>query len=518
MKQCLEDLQSTNPCDDKERIATTKDTLLRDSYAWILHNDVFKSWLRGDDTQILWIKGDAGKGKTMMMIGLEKELSALVKGTQKGGTLAYFFCQNTDDRLNHAVAVVKGLIFLLATNVKRVTKHLQAECNPAWKDGSRGVNSLYALWRVLSNIVNDLANSNCVPVYLMIDALDECDPRSLSDLLTLITEKSPGPPSAVKWLLASRYDADIAAFLRPEQSRSKIELELNPSHIAHAVHRYIDSKVKQLSAKKGYDDRLRDTVKTHLLANSGETFLWVALVCKELEKAARWEAKRMLNEFPPGLIPLYDRMTRQIQAYRTETMEFCLRTLSVLALALRPLKLSELPAVADLPEQEFPDPQALEGLVEICGSFLTLRNDTVHFVHQSAKDYILDQTRSKIFQTAQSDHRSIALRSVRAMAILKKNLCGIRTHGPISDNDKSPQNLRPLDPIGYACCYWVDHLSVQSAPDQAEPVLFDGGEVHHFLEQHFLHWIESLSLLGRISDGISMIRKLLVLVQVCYMS
>jgi hypothetical protein len=104
---------------------------------------------------------------------------------------------------------------------------------------------------------------------------------------------------------------------------------------------------------------------------------------------------------------------------------------------------------------------------------------------------------------------------LRAMSILKRNLCSIATHGPLSDKDEAPKNLKPLEPIVYACCYWVDHLSVQTAPDQAEPVLLDDGEVHRFLEQHLLHWIESLSLLGRISDGISMIRKLLGLVRVC---
>jgi hypothetical protein len=512
MKQCLEDLQSTNPCDDKDRIAANKGTLLRDSYEWILHNSLFQSWLSGDETQILWIKGAAGKGKTMIMMGLEKELSARVKST--GGILTYFFCQNTDEKLNHAVAIVKGLIFLLAMKMERLVKHLQVEVNPAWKDASRGVNAFYALWRVLSNMVNDLVNSSSVPVFLMIDALDECDAGSLKDLLRIITKESPGSPSTVKWLLASRYDSNIVVDLQHQQSRLKI-LELNQSPMANAVHAYIDSKVGSLSRNRGYDRELRDTVKAHLLANSEGTFLWVALVCEELEGTELWETKQMLYEFPSGLNPLYDRMTSQIQKHKPETQRFCLTTLSVLALASRPLKLCELPAIAGLPEQEFEHRQALEGLVKICGSFLTLRDDTVFFVHQSAKDYIIDDTRSNVFVTGQSEHRNIALRSLRAMSVLKKNICGIATCGPLLDKDKTSQNLRPLEPIRYACCYWVDHFSVNTTPDQAEPVLVDDGEVHRFLEQHLLHWIESLSLLGRISDGILMIRKLFDLVQVC---
>src|SRR5438067_1719635 len=100
------DLQSTDPRDDRKRIQDSKDQLLKDSYAWILHDTAFIDWRDNNDTQLLWIKGDPGKGKTMMMIGLTEELS-------NSGVLSFFFCQATEPRLNNAVAVLKGLIYLL---------------------------------------------------------------------------------------------------------------------------------------------------------------------------------------------------------------------------------------------------------------------------------------------------------------------------------------------------------------------------------------------------------------------
>lgn len=60
-------------------------------------------------------------------------------------------------------------------------------------------------------------------------------------------------------------------------------LELNPESISAAVNTYIHHKANQLAAKKRYDPRIRQAVIEHLVANANDTFLWVALVCQNLE-------------------------------------------------------------------------------------------------------------------------------------------------------------------------------------------------------------------------------------------
>ncbi|KAK4171520.1 HET-domain-containing protein, partial [Triangularia setosa] len=64
--RCLSDLHSTNPRHDKKRIEDAKGGLLKDSYCWILSNVQFQQWHDGHDQRLLWIKGDPGKGKTML--------------------------------------------------------------------------------------------------------------------------------------------------------------------------------------------------------------------------------------------------------------------------------------------------------------------------------------------------------------------------------------------------------------------------------------------------------------------
>ncbi|GKT76311.1 vegetative incompatibility protein het-e-1 [Colletotrichum tofieldiae] len=84
----LADLRSTDPRKDKTRIERTKGGLLRDSYRWILDHDDFCRWRDDNDqSRLLWIKGDPGKGKTMLLCGIIDELKE-----DPVNQLSYFFC------------------------------------------------------------------------------------------------------------------------------------------------------------------------------------------------------------------------------------------------------------------------------------------------------------------------------------------------------------------------------------------------------------------------------------------
>jgi hypothetical protein len=65
----------------------------------------------------------------------------------------------------------------------------------------------------------------------------------------------------------------------------------------------------------------------------------------------------------------------------------------------------------------------------------------------------------------------------------------------------------PLD-IQYSCQYWVYHLK------ESKDIICDNDQVYLFLRSHFLHWLEALSLIGRLSESISIINNLLDIVDV----
>ena len=132
-RRCLEDLLLTNPCHERTRIERTKGGLLNDSFCWILDNSEFQTWRGDKQSQLLWIKGDAGKGKTMLMIGIINELQQQVAISGKSSVtevLSYFLCQGTDARLNTATSVLRGMIYLLASQQPFLISHLRKETAP----------------------------------------------------------------------------------------------------------------------------------------------------------------------------------------------------------------------------------------------------------------------------------------------------------------------------------------------------------------------------------------------------
>ncbi|KAF7508093.1 hypothetical protein GJ744_009675 [Endocarpon pusillum] len=502
--QCLKDLQSTNPRDDKTRIERSKDDLLKESYMWILEDPAFRDWCHDDNTQLLWIKGNPGKGKTMLMMGLINELSKQLESTPGSGILSYFFCQATEPTLNNAISVIKALIFLLADQRRPLIRHLRKRYDISGRPLFEGSNAFFALSAILSDMLHD---ASLARVYLMVDALDECN-SGLSQLLDFIA-RNTSEPSKVKWLVSSRNRPDIEERLRPAGSRTKISLELNSSHISRAVNAFIDFRILKLTELKRYKAEVQKKIRKYLYEKADGTFLWVALVCKALHGVRVGNTLSALEKFPPGLQPLYERMMEQIRCLEdSDDVESCTRILSSATLAYRPIHLKELVAMAGL--QEDPnDVESLNELVDLCGSFLTIREDTVYFIHQSAKDYFSTGKGAQIFASGQAEeHREMALRALQVMNDgLKRDMCKLRVPGALLD-EVHDINQDCLAYLRYACCYWVSHLRDAGHLLHEKLDLYDNGTIHMFLIKHFLHWLEALSLIGSISDGVIMIRTL----------
>ncbi|KAK7183229.1 vegetative incompatibility protein HET-E-1 [Paraphaeosphaeria sporulosa] len=73
---CIRDIRNTDPRHDKQRIEDIKGGLLADSYRWVLDNTAFQQWREQPNSRLLWVKGDPGKGKTMLLCGIINELQS----------------------------------------------------------------------------------------------------------------------------------------------------------------------------------------------------------------------------------------------------------------------------------------------------------------------------------------------------------------------------------------------------------------------------------------------------------
>ncbi|KAI0162917.1 hypothetical protein BJ166DRAFT_481863 [Pestalotiopsis sp. NC0098] len=493
-KQCLLDLYVTDPHTDKKRIEETKGGLLEGSYSWILEHDDFIRFRNSPQSRLLWIKGDPGKGKTMLLCGILDRIKS-----NSSDSLSYFFCQATSNKLDNAVSVLRGLIWDLVRQNPSLSKHVRQKYDIAGKDLFIGANAWHDIRDIASAILADSSLNNAT---IVVDALDECntDRERLLDFIV----NSP----SVKWIVSSRNWLDIEAKLGSAKHMNRLHLEINEEAVATAVAYYIQSKVNQLGEAKKYDKETKDAVRTYLTHNANGTFLWVALVCQELadEKVRRRSTISKLKLFPPGLDALYTKMIEKIS--ESDDTEICYEILALMSTVYRPIDVEELRGL-NRSIKEF-DQDEVQEIIALCGSFLTLRENTIYFVHQSAKDFLLEKATNKILSSGIKDqHFKIFTDSLDLLGnTLRRDIYDLRNPGyPISQVETPSPD--PLASIRYSCVYWADHL--QNAEDVIQTGLHRQSVVTdtlRFLKTGFLQWLEALSLMHNIPEGVKAIQKL----------
>lgn len=205
----------------------------------------------------------------MLLCGIINELEK----SSGGEIVSYFFCQATDSRINSATTVLRGLLYLLLLQKPALVQHVRkkydkAENKVLFEDANA--------WFVLTKIMTSVLQDETLPIiYLIVDALDECI-TDLSKLLSFIVKQS-ATSTSVRWLVSSRNISHIEEKLELADERIELILELNADSVASSVAMFIHRKVSQLAERKGYDQKLRNTVLQQLTKNANNTFLWVAL-------------------------------------------------------------------------------------------------------------------------------------------------------------------------------------------------------------------------------------------------
>lgn len=510
--KCLSDLRLTDPRDDKQRIEDTKGGLFLGASSWILDHEDYQRWRDHDNARLLWVKGDPGKGKTMLLVTIINELEQryLERKTPHGAgditALSYFFCQGTNEKLSNAAAVLRGLVYMLADKYPQLTRHLRESYDRSGPDLFKDGNAFFALSRILEKM---LCDDSLRRVLIVVDALDECivdRERLLKFIIDTATTRA-------RWLVSSRNRDEIEQYLGTDCSDTKLGLEItqNAEQVSLAVNAYIDFKISKLKPLR--DGKLRNQVRDVMRRKADGTFLWVALVVQELQAAKEWEMLQVMEEMPGNLEDLYDRIWEEIRKLRRNTPEFCRLILSAVTLAYRPLHLVELGVLSGLPLEISSNQRYILDVVASCGSFLTVKDHFIYVIHQSVKDYLSGKASRTIFPNGPHQvHRAFFSRSIQALSSgpLRRNIYNVPHPGLLIDDIARP-DPDPLAAVRYSCIHWINHLcdgNAKGSDTKNQHDLDDNGIISRFLQQHFLHWLEASSLLRAMPDAVLSMTKL----------
>jgi hypothetical protein len=108
----------------------------------------------------------------------------------------------------------------------------------------------------------------------------------------------------------------------------------------------------------------------------------------------------------------------------------------------------------------------------------------------------------------QQTHNQLAIHCLRLMSrSLKPDICGLQAPAtPRRAIDPEIIEASLPSEVQYACLYWVYHIEHSKTCNE--------DQVHYFLCRYFLQWLEVLSLIGRASESISILKTLQSLVRV----
>ncbi|KAF5614963.1 wd40 repeat protein [Fusarium sp. NRRL 25303] len=470
----MADLFITDPRDDKARIKDAKGGLLNQSCAWLINHETFQDWYQDDSKRLLWLKGDPGKGKTMLMIGLIEELEGRLRamGDKESCTkpiLCYYFFEGTKSERSNATVMLRALMWLLVSQKNSLGKHLVGESGKTISKVISGPNAFTALSNVFQRILKD---SNLPAVYILIDALDECN-RGLEQVLSFINQSSSHPH--VKWIVSGRNEDIIVSSLQPCATTKReaygidnytcrlfLSLEDNEKAVSLQVDDYINQHMADIKVLRA-NDTLRQNVRDVLRDRSQGTFLWVHLAIKELKNAKDVLSK--LENLPTGLGSLYKQIMDHLKGHPDS--EDSLKILSTVILTFRPLHVLELWRLCGFPDEAGFDADVIKGFV------------------------LFPQGKSIC-------HADIAKASLETMTrVLKENVYDVPdAHGTPQYNllikEIPVPATNPLFPVRYLCSHWIAHLL------KVDGIVFlrDGGFLHEFMKNCLIYWLEAVGLLG----------------------
>ncbi|KAF5006239.1 hypothetical protein FDECE_7399 [Fusarium decemcellulare] len=493
--KCKDLVAKTVPDITRQQIIHKKGELLKTCCDWFFEREDFRKWQHGSEQRVLWINGSPGKGKTML-------LCALIEWFESNCGLAYFFCVATDSSVNYHAAVLRGLIYTIITKIPGLVDHVRKNEDALKLENEDSVEM--ALFSTLKSIIKDPLMNGCI---LLIDALDECQ-RGKDEILNLVKSTSS---SKVKWILSSR--SDLTAIPR-QLGNEVLPISLDDNLPSKAVGKFVHHRLATFDTAWGGEKPSKEILKgieDDLKGKVSGTYLNAVLVLSEIERqlpdkdptcSVEKFVRCIIQNTPEGLGRMYEDMMKNINK-QEEHSELYKDVLKIVSTTIRPLALRELQRLAKEAPSSIDD---LRRILWQCGSFLSVQNDTITFIHQSAKDFISDPAESSgvLSNKSNRDHWDVFSRSMIIMSdCLKRDISGI-DHPEQSKDITKCHDPDPLAPAVYCCVNWVHHLMKSNCA--TDPKAHES--VRRFFNQDFLHWLEALGLLGELSAGGKALQKL----------
>jgi hypothetical protein len=373
---------------------------------------------------------------------------------------------------------------------------------------------------VLTPLSKLAGNANRSSFLVVVDALDECnDDRDVRTIVQLFADAGALKAAQLRIFLTSRPEIPIRhgfSQMLDLAHKDFILHNISRSIVDHDIFVFLEHTLKFIAQERSLPlEWPGEEAVSCMVQTASGLFIWATTACRFIHEGQRFAAKRldMILRGSGGstviapekhLDEIYTTvLTNSISPEYTdeEKEEAChmlRQILGSIAVLSSPLSISSLTRLLGLAKEDIC--QTLEDL----HSVLDISNDEnqpLRLRHPSFRDFFLDENRSglsKFWVEEKQIHQALANRCLRVMSsALKQDICFFRLPGELATTVDSGlvEQYLPSE-VQYACLYWVQHLQKGGVK------LIDNDQVHEFLNEHLLHWLEVLGWMRRVPDGV----------------
>ncbi|KAL7797028.1 Pfs, NACHT and WD domain protein [Trichoderma afarasin] len=473
---------------------------------------------------IFWLNGMAGTGKSTVSRTIAK---SLVSTGHLGAS--FFFKRGEGDRGSSA-KLFTTIAAQLATIQTNIASYFQHAIKANSDIGNKGLREQFneLILQPLSKVPPYKRKSGFIVI--VIDALDECE---LEDDVKLIIrlfnhDKSLGlrifltsRPELPIRLGFSAIQGEFQGVILHEISEPVIQHDLSVL-IRHELQRIRDNynkSVQEYRQLKG-DWPGQASIDT-IVKMAIPLFIFAATICRfladrkcgnpddQLRKVLEYETKSQESKLDATYLPV---LNQQIAGLTTrerngvlQQFKYIVGSIVLLSSPLSTSSLSQLLRISrdiidtrlDMLHSVLSIPQSPESPIRLL--HLSFRDFLVNPEKQGLNPFWIDEAEA---------HAKITDNCLHVMeGFLREDMCSLRSQGlegSIVEREEAAACIPAA--VQYACLNWVFHLQAANNYDDNYSGTFQ------FLKQHFLHWVEALSLIRQAPESTKMITSLQALI------
>jgi hypothetical protein len=480
-----------------------------------------QSWADGTDERcVFWLSGLAGTGKSTIARTIARRYN------DRQCLAASFFFSRGGGEVGHAGKFVTSIALQLARNVPALKQRIS---DAVVERDDIASQSLRDQWHhLVLGPLSKLNDRDCqASLVLVVDALDECDSNDNIRIIVQLLAEAPSPTRVrLRVLLTSRPEVPIrhGFYEMPDSKHQDVVLHnISRSIVNHDIALFLQHNL-QLIARECYLDAGWPGVEiiTQLTQSASGLFIWAATACRFIREGLFADERlRILLAGSVSINPIgpEEQLTKMYvtvlqtsirHGYNAQEMivyySILRLILGSIVVLTSPLPVGSVSALLRVPKHK------VDQMLKDLHAILDIPDDQsrpIRLHHPSFRDFLLDKARcgdNSFWVDERSTHEKLAsccLELMSGQSGLRRNMCSLVGPGALrSEIDDGAVASSLLLELQYACRYWITHLV------QSQQHIIDKDTTHLFLQKHFLHWLEAMSLMRESSRCVHLLNSL----------